>query len=121
MAATGMVGHHPVQLAGQQRVPQKLDIFTRADGRIDLGQFCSLAVDVQHQVADGDFALEVDVRKSLGHHHRGLNGLARGQVQQVDVGQRGFVRKITGNEHRQTFGVLGARGAVGSQTLQRIF
>jgi len=115
-----MVGHDPVEFAGQQGVPQKFDVFARTDGRVHLGQFGGLAVDVQHQVADGDLAPEVDVREGFGHHHRGLHGLARGQVQEVDVGQRGLVRQVAGDEHRQPFRVLGARGAVGGQALERL-
>ena len=118
MAAAGVVTRHPIELAGQKRVPQELDIFARPDGRVHLGQVGGFGGDVEHQVADGDFAFEVDVRKHVGHHHRSLHGLARTQVQQIDVGQSRLVSQITRNKYGQPFGMLRPRGAVSGQALQ---
>ena len=39
-------------------------------------------------------------------------------MQQVDVGKRSLIGQVTGDEHRQAFGVLWARGAVGGQAAE---
>ena len=119
MAAAGVVGDHPVELARQQRLPEKFHVFARADRRVHLGQLGGGRGDVQHQVADGHFAAEIDVGKHLGHHQRGLHRLARRQVQQVDVGQRRLVGQVAGDEHRQAFGMRWPRGVVRSQAFER--
>ena len=77
MAAAGVVAGHPIEFTGQERVPQKLNIFARANRRVDLGQVRGFAGDVEHQMANRHFAFEVDVREHVGHHHRGLHRFAR--------------------------------------------
>ena len=120
VAAARVVADDPVELAGQQRLPEELDVGARADRRIDLGQLRGGRVDVEHQVADRHLALEVDVREHLGHRQRRLHGLARAEVQQVDVGQRGLVREVSRREHGESLGVRRPRRAVGREPLHRL-
>ena len=71
-------------------------------------------------MADRDFALEVDMRESVGHHDRGLHSLARRQVQQVDIRQRGFMCQVAGDENGQSLGMLRTRRAVCGQAFQAL-
>ena len=47
------------------------------------------------------------------HQHRRLDRLARGEVQQVDVGQLGLVREVGRDGDREALGVRRPGGAVG--------
>ena len=116
--AAGVIADDPVDIAVEHGFPQGFHILARADGRIHLGLDGAFAVDVEQQVADGDFAPEIDVRKHILHHQRGIDGLLRGQVQQVDVRAVGLVGEVGGDPDRQSLGVGRARGAVRLETLE---
>jgi hypothetical protein len=107
-------------LPSSSAVPEELDVGARADRRIHLGEAADLGVVVEAEVADRDFAAEVDVREGLGHLQRRLHRLARGEVQQVDVEAVGLVREVGGDGDREALGMRRARGAVGLEAGERL-
>src|SRR5438309_4492025 len=62
-----MIAHDPVHVAVEHALPEVLDVLARPDRRIDLGVGAGRSVAVEQQVADGDLAAEVDVRRSEEH------------------------------------------------------
>ena len=70
--AAGVVGDHPVDVAGKHVLPQGLDVLARAQRRVDLAAQAVGGVDVRQQVTDRHLPAEVDVRERFGHLHRGL-------------------------------------------------
>ena len=68
-----MVADNPIQFTIQQRLPQVLDIFTRANGWVYLGMARSGSIIVEQQVANRNLSLEIDVRKNVLHGDRGFN------------------------------------------------
>ena len=118
LGAAGVVAHDPVHVAGQDRAPEELDVVPGADRRIHLGVSAGRRVDVEQQVPDGDLPLEAHVWKHARHRQRGLQRLARRQVQQVHVVALGLVGEVGGDPHRQALGVRWPCGAVGAQAGQ---
>ena len=82
-----MIADDPVDLAVEYGLPQRLDVLARADRRIDLGVNGALAIRVEQKMSDCHLAAEGDMREHLLHGPRGVHGLARAQVQQIDVQQ----------------------------------
>ena len=91
----------------------------RAFADLQLAFGASGGVIVQDEVSNGDFATEVHMRKRGAHEHGRLHRLARRQVQEVDVGQVGFVCQIRRDHNRQPLRVRRARCAVRAQSLEQ--
>ena len=71
-----MIADDPVDLAVEHSLPQRFDVFARADWRIDLGMHRAFAIGIEQKMADRHFAAECNMRKNLLHGPRGIHRFA---------------------------------------------
>ena len=62
-----MIADDPVDFAVKHGLPQRFDVLTRADWRIDFGVHRAFAIGIEQKMANCHFAAESDMRKNLLH------------------------------------------------------